>query len=213
VVGEPLKVTIDEEDEEPAMLPDREFFYQIEHQLQGKWTRRGEMKVHLQSGEYGVKLSDAASFSPTDLSNELQKMAQKNAFYKLRLVTSDNSFALHCSIPAQFVTDTEDRHDMFEIVLSPSGTPVGFNYRVRETLGLKLFDHTAGHISEPHYAIEPHVTPRKLEEDKQKQEQAQGGSFLTRYWWVILIGVLLVAAGGGGQDDKPAAGGGGGGGA
>lgn len=205
----PEQVPFVDEDESIPLIADKEFNYGVDHLINNKWQRRGEMHVQLQQGSYSVRFSDSPQFSAKDLKDKFKSSTSKS-FYKMRLINSkDVPFELHASIPTQLVTNSEDKHDMFELALSPSGLPVGFNYRVYETLGLHLFEHTSVHISEPHYAIEPHITPRK-EEEKAKQQEASQGSingFLSKYWWVILIGLVLVLAGGGGEDK----GGGGGG--
>lgn len=181
--------------------PSKEFHYNVDHFVGGKWVRRCDVRVQYVMEQYSVRLTDSPDFSASDLvSGEVTQAAAKDTFYKMRLQPSDEKFSLYASIPARLLTSVEDKHDTIELTLSPSGTPVGFNYRVRNTLGLHLFEHTVVHISEPHYALAPHVTPKK--EEEQASREQQGGSFLSRYWWVILIVVVLMAAGGGEEAKK-----------
>eukprot|EP00397_Hematodinium_sp_SG-2012_P030955 GEMP01032818.1.p1 GENE.GEMP01032818.1~~GEMP01032818.1.p1 ORF type:complete len:219 (+),score=52.22 GEMP01032818.1:74-730(+) len=185
-----------------AVKPPKDFHYAVDHFVNGKWQRRGDMLVRYALEQYSVRLTDDASFAPSELvAGELAEAAKADAFYKMRLRPGDESFSLYASVPARLLTVVEDKHDTLELTLSPLGIPIGFNYRVRDTLGLHLFEHTVVHISEPHYALIPQVTPKK-EEEKSTREQQGAGSLLSRYWWVILIVVVLMAAGVGGEEKK-----------
>merc|ERR1712232_866565 len=108
---------------------------------------------------------------------------------------------LQASIPAKLLADHfEDWHDILGVAVGSSGVPFSLSYRVRNTLGLALFDHTQVHIAEPGLSEGPHVPPSTRAESGTGAAGAKGDqqpapqSFLRKYWWVILIVLLLVSS-------------------
>jgi hypothetical protein len=218
-----------DEDEAPPQA-----VYVMEHGfLSGelpKWTPRGTLLLSGAPGRgYEARLSDAKEF--VQLRPELQPLmteaAGKNRYYAIRMYSPEKpKRVLQASIPANLLADHfEDWHDILEVTIGSTGAPVSLSYRVRNTLGLALFDHTQVHIAEPSRSEGPRTNPSarvaaggggagggKVGEGG--EQPATSTSFLRKYWWVIIIVLLLLSSGAGddGSSGKQASGGGGGGG-
>merc|ERR1712183_72713 len=114
------------------------------------------------------------------------------------------------SIPAKLLADHfEDWHDILEVTIGSTGAPVSLSYRVRNTSGLALFDHTQVHIMEPSLSDGPRINPSSKAKGTGGGAKGAGGgggeepapqSFLRKYWWVIIIALLLLSSTAGPDD-------------
>lgn len=199
----------------------RQSVYVMEHGfLSGEapsWTPRCTLLLTGAPGRgYEARLSDAKEF--VEMKPELQPLmsaaAAKNRYYAIRMYSPEQpKRILQASIPAKLLADHfEDWHDILEVSVGATGAPVSLSYRVRNTLGLALFDHTQVHISEPSHSDGPRVNiktkPKVGPGGKvmEKEEPPSGPMGLMRkYWWVGMIVLLLVSNLSG---DEPAAAGG-----
>jgi hypothetical protein len=183
------------------------------------WLPRGTLMLSGTPGRgFEARLSDAKEF--VELKPQLQPMmtqaAGRSRYYGIRMYSPQSpQRVLQASIPAKLLADHfEDWHDILEVTVGSSGAPFSLAYRVRNTLGLALFDHTQVHITEPSFSDGPNVPPSTKVEGAPgaagaKGEQPANQSFLRKYWWVILIVLLLVSSM---SDDGSGGKGGGGGG-
>jgi len=211
------------EDQEPTQS-----VYVMEHGfLSGeapKWTPRGTLLLSGAPGSgYEARLSDAKEF--VELKPELQPMMTKathdNRYYAIRMYSPEKpKHVLQASIPARLLADHfEDWHDILEVTVGSTGAPVSLSYRVRNTLGLALFDHTQVHIAEPFFSEGPHIHASARSAQASGKGAAAGPdgaaakgeepattpqSFLRKYWWVVIIVLLLLSSAGG---EEPAGGG------
>lgn len=185
-----------------------------------KWTPRGTLLLSGAMGQgFEARLSDATEFvqQRQELQQLMSQAANLNRYYAIRMYSPEKpKRVLQASIPASLLAGHfEDWHDILEVTVGSTGAPVSLSYRVRNTLGLALFDHTTVHISEPMRSEGPHVhqIPGRGGGDSSVsgggggkagaggEEPAANQSFLRKYWWVIIIVLLLLSNLGG---DQPA---------
>jgi len=203
--------------------------YVMEHgflasQKKEDWTPRGTLLLSGAPGHgFEARLSDAKEFvqQRPELQPLMSQAASQNHYYAIRMYSPEKpKRVLQASIPAKLLADHfEDWHDILEVTVGSTGAPVSLSYRVRNTLGLALFDHTQVHIAEPSRSEGPLVHTSARSEhggsgggpagSKGSEPPPPGGlmGFLRKYWWVVIIVLLLVSSAGGG--DEPAKGGGG----
>jgi len=191
-----------------------------------KWTPRGTLLLSGAPGQgFEARLSDAKEFveQKPDLQPEMSKAANQNRYYAIRMYSPEKpKRVLQASIPAKLLADHfEDWHDILEVTVGSTGAPVSLSYRVRNTLGLALFDHTQVHIAEPSRSEGPMINPASRSahggppgpDGKPSQPQDAGPQglmgFLRKYWWVVII-VLLLLSSIGGEDSGGGGGKGGG---
>lgn len=188
-----------------------------------EWLPRGTLLLSGAPGKgFEARLSDAKEFK--EMRQELQPMMSQAAtdsrYYAIRMYSPEKpKRVLQASIPANLLADHfEDWHDILEVTVGSTGVPVSLSYRVRNTLGLSLFDHTQVHIAEPSRSEGPRVNPGTRTEGgggpgKPGDSPPPGGqSFLRKYWWVIIIVLLLLSSAGDDGSSSGGKGGGGGGG-
>merc|ERR1719486_1350690 len=91
----------------------------------------------------------------------MTQAAEENRYYFIRMYSPESPRrVLQASIPAKLLADHfEDWHDILEVTVGSTGAPVSLSYRVRNTLGLALFDHTQVHIAEPSRSEGPRTNP------------------------------------------------------
>jgi len=214
-------------DEQP--LP--QAVYVMEHGfLSGEapnWTPRGTLLLSGAPGRgFEARLSDAKEFVQLkpELQPKMSEAAIKNRYYAIRMYSPEKpKRVLQASIPAKLLADHfEDWHDILEVTVGSTGAPVSLTYRVRNTLGLALFDHTQVHIAEPSRSVGPRVNPRAKSfgsgggsagaSDGKGGEAPPQQGFLRKYWWVIVIVLLLLFHSDDGSGGKASGGGSGGGG-
>mmetsp|Transcript_31630 Transcript_31630/g.58119 ORF Transcript_31630/g.58119 Transcript_31630/m.58119 type:complete len:267 (-) Transcript_31630:107-907(-) len=202
-------------------------FFVLEHGfLAGEettWSPRGTVML---SGDhckgFRAEVSEAKEFVQVkkDLPASMLQAAEAQRYYAIRMYSPETpKRILQASIPATLLANNfEDWHDIMKVTVGSSGVPVSLSYRVRNTLGLALFDHTQVQIAEPSKADGPKVPPAAKDAGPggaAAKQDATPQSFLRRYWWVVIIAVLLLYGGaddGGASGGKSGGGGGGGGG-
>lgn len=225
----------EQEKEQPAEEEDEkavQSVFVVEHGfLSGDspaWEPRG-MLTCIQSGTPGkrgvlnfeARLNDANEFieKRPSLQNLMEQAAMGNRQYSVRIYSPENpKRGLQASIPAKQLVDSfEDWHDILELTVNPQGVPVALNYRIKPSLGLALFEHTAVHVQRPSWSNGPIVAPKPVAGPGGGAGGAGGAatdpanepSFLRKYWWVLLI-VFLVVSSLGAEPEKGGGGGGGG---
>jgi len=181
--------------------------YILEHGFLDKdseWLPRGTLLLSGSKGRgFEARLSDAQEFVQLrpELSARMARSADGSHYYAVRAYDPESpKRTLQASIPAKLLANHfEDWHDILEVTVGASGSPVSLAYRVRHTLGLALFEHTQVHISEPFKAEGPRVQPAVRRPDgsagpaPKPQEPPGMMGMLRRYWWVVLIGMVLLS--------------------
>mmetsp|Transcript_58805 Transcript_58805/g.137327 ORF Transcript_58805/g.137327 Transcript_58805/m.137327 type:complete len:271 (-) Transcript_58805:61-873(-) len=206
-------------------------FFVLEHGFlageETSWSPRGTVML---SGDhckgFRAEVSEAKEFVQVkkELPASMLQAAQAQRYYAIRMYSPETpKRILQASIPATLLANNfEDWHDILKVTVGSAGVPVSLSYRVRNTLGLALFDHTQVQIAEPSKADGPRVPPAAKDAAAgpggaaAQPEATTPQSFLRRYWWVVIIAVLLLYGGaddGGGAKSGGGGGGGGGGGA
>lgn len=212
-----------EEEEEASSI---QLVFVVEHGfLSGDsptWEPRGMLTSSQVGGKHvEARLNDAKEFiqARPSLPGLMEQAAMSDRHYSVRIYSPENpKRVLQASIPAKLlVSSFEDWHDIIELTVNPDAVPVALSYRVRPSLGLALFEHTAVHVARPSWTHGP-VVPPKVGGVPGKGGAGGGGaaedpanqpSFLRKYWWVFLIGLLVLSS----LTADPEAKGGGGGGA
>merc|ERR1719410_1389063 len=137
--------------------------------LSGKapdWMPRGTLLLSGgKSRGFEARLSDAKEFVELrpSLQTDMTKAVDAKSYYAIRMYSPENpKRVLQASIPAKLLAEHfEDWHDILEVTVGSTGAPVSLTYRVRNTLGLALFDHTQVHIAEPSLVEGPRVPPNR----------------------------------------------------